>query len=322
MYHPIPAQWLEATNRVDVQFDNGAETKNYSGSGFWVSDQAGYCLFVTNRHVVDMAYRDEKYLSQGYQLSRLTVSSHSAVPRNRGVVVDLERDIDIRMHANYGVDIAILIPGAQEQPDAATPISVPASTHLADQPFFETLPWGAQVTFVSFQAWGDRTTKKPILRTGIVSSDPSDDYSSDIVDRKSALLLEAFSFSRELRFAGLRERLRPKARRQHVDGRPRLSRRPCHRGHVWPHPQPGGHDDCVFHARRSVVLSQIDRTDRNAEPTGLFGAARRRLTQRELQNECITGRFVGCVPEVGASGVVLFPVAHASVPSMIDSSYR
>ncbi len=196
MYHPIPTQWLEATNRVDVQFDNGAETKSYSGSGFWVANQAGYCLFVTNRHVVDMAYRDEKYLPQGYRLSRLTVSSHSAVPRSRGVVVDLECDIDLRVHASYGVDIAILIPGAQELPDAATPISLPASRHLfADQSFFETLPWGAQVSFASFQAWRDRTTEKPILRTGIVSSDPSDDYSSDIVDRKSALLLEAFSFS-------------------------------------------------------------------------------------------------------------------------------
>ena len=195
MYHPIPTQWLEATNRVDVRFDNGAEKKSYSGSGFWVADQAGYCLFITNRHVIDMVYRDNKYLPEGYRLSGLTVSSHSAVPRNRGVVVDLEGDIDLRVHANYGVDIAILIPGAQERPDAATPISVPASTHLADQPFFETLPWGAQVTFASFQAWGDRTTKKPILRTGIVSSDPCDDYSSDIVNRKSALLLEAFSFS-------------------------------------------------------------------------------------------------------------------------------
>ena len=108
----------------------------------------------------------------------------------------MERDIDIRVNASYGVDTAILIPGAQERPDAATPISLPASPRLfADQSFFETLPWGAQVSFASFQAWRDRATQKPILRTGIVSSDPSDDYSSDIVDRKSALLLEAFSFS-------------------------------------------------------------------------------------------------------------------------------
>ena len=128
-------------------------------------------------------------------VSESLVSSHSAVPHNQGVVVDLERNIDIRVHASYGVDIAILISGGPALRGRASPISIPAFTHLADESFFEALPWGAQVSFASFQAWRDSTTQKPILRTGIVSSDPLDDYSSDIVDRKSALLLEAFSFS-------------------------------------------------------------------------------------------------------------------------------
>ena len=193
MYHPIPRRWLEATNRVAVEFHNGAQTKTGSGSGFWVADQEGNCVFITNRHVVDLAYRDKKYLPEGYRLSRLTVTSHSAVPRNQGVVVDLESDIDIRVHASRSVDIAILIPDAPDR--KAPPISIPACPLLAEQTFFETLPWGAQVSFASFQAWADRTTQKPILRTGIVSSDPLDDYSSNIVDRKSALLLEAFSFA-------------------------------------------------------------------------------------------------------------------------------
>lgn len=193
MYHPIPRRWLEATNRVDVQFDNGAKTKTGSGSGFWVADEDGNAVFITNRHVVDMAYRDNKYVGEGYRLSHLTISSHSALPRNRGVVVDLQDDIDIRVDTGYGVDIAILIPHASDR--KTPPLSIPASMLLADQSFFGHLPWGAQVSFASFQAWRDSTTQKPILRTGIVSSDPQDDYSSDIVDRKSALLLEAFSFS-------------------------------------------------------------------------------------------------------------------------------
>ena len=193
MYHPIPRQWLEATNRIDVRFDNGAETKTGSGSGFWVANEDGSAVFITNRHVVDMAYRCSKYVGEGYRLSRLTVSSHSTVSRNRGIVVDLEGDVDIRVHTSYGVDIAILIPYASDR--RTPPLTIPAFKLLADQSFFERLPWGAQVSFASFQAWRDSTTQKPILRTGIVSSDPQDDYSSDIVDRTGALLLEAFSFS-------------------------------------------------------------------------------------------------------------------------------
>ena len=193
MYHPIPREWLEATNRVEVLFYNGADTKPGSGSGFWLADKNGDCVFITNRHIVDIAYRNRKYVGSDYRLSRLTVSSHSTVPRNRGVVVDLQDDIDIRVHASYQVDIAILIPYATDR--RTPPISIPADPLLADPSFFNALPWGAQVSFASFQAWRDSTTQKPILRTGIVSSDPLDDYSSHIVDKKSALLLEAFSFS-------------------------------------------------------------------------------------------------------------------------------
>ena len=193
MYHPIPRLWLEATNRIDVRFDNGAETKHVSGSGFWLAiEPTMKVVFITNRHVVDMAYKCKKYIGEGYQPSRLTVSSHGSDPYHQGVVADLERDIDIRVHSSYGVDIAIVTKWEYRREH---PLVIRASKLLADQSYLDGLPWGAQVSFASFQAWRDSNTQKPILRTGIVSSDPRDDYVSDMVDRKSALLLEAFSFS-------------------------------------------------------------------------------------------------------------------------------
>ena len=199
MYRPIPRHLLEATNRVDVQFSNGVETQTVSGSGsgFWVADESDNAMFITNRHLVDLAYLDKKYLGAGYRLSRLTVSSHSTDPRNQGVVVDLnsdDNDIEIQLPTSDDVDIVILIPRTSDF--RTPPFTIPAYRALADHWFFEDLPWGTQVSFASFQAWRDSTTQKPILRTGIVSSDPRDDYSSDMVNnRKSALLLEAFSFS-------------------------------------------------------------------------------------------------------------------------------
>lgn len=196
MRHPISRHLLEVTNQIDVWFDNGVKTITSSGSGFWVANEDGVTMFITNRHVIDKAYEKEEYARDGYRLSRLSVSSHSTDPRNRGVVVDLksdDNDIDIRVHTSYGVDVAILIPRSS---DCRTPPnSIPAYRALADRLFFEDLPWGTQVSFASFQVWRDSNTLKPILRTGIVSSDPRDDYSSEMVDRKGALLLEAFSFS-------------------------------------------------------------------------------------------------------------------------------
>ena len=71
MYYPIPKHGIEATNRIDVQFNNGAETKTGSGSGFWVINEDGRAVFITNRHVVDMVYRDRKYVGQGYRIAGL-----------------------------------------------------------------------------------------------------------------------------------------------------------------------------------------------------------------------------------------------------------
>ena len=193
MYYPIPKHGIEATNRIDVQFNNGAETKTDSGSGFWVVNEDGSAVFITNRHVVDMAYRDKKYVGQGYRIAGLTILTHSTDPCNREVLVNSDGDIDIRVHTSYCVDIAILIPNQSDR--RMLPSSAFQLKFLADQLYFESLPWGAQITFTSFQEFQDKITLKPILRTGVISSDPQDDYSSDFIDRKSALLLEALSFS-------------------------------------------------------------------------------------------------------------------------------
>ncbi len=57
------------------------------------------------------------------------------------------------------------------------------------------LEWGAQISFSSFQPWRDTRSDRAILRTGIISSDPKIDFTSDQINMKSIMLLEAFSFA-------------------------------------------------------------------------------------------------------------------------------
>ncbi len=53
MYHPIPREWLLATNKVEVIFKNCHNEKSFHGSGFWI--QKGKKLFfATNRHVINI----------------------------------------------------------------------------------------------------------------------------------------------------------------------------------------------------------------------------------------------------------------------------
>ena len=190
MYHPIPRNWLLATNKIEVAFRNAHDHKSGHGSGFWVRNGADL-LFATNRHVIDIEYSDPKYRGHGYVLSSVQILTFDANGRSgRQVVVRAA----ILTHEDPDIDIALLRVSTVINPDG---ISVePANIEvIADLQFLETeLEWGAQVSFSSFQPWRDTQTERPILRTGILASDPRYPFVSTKTKRARVHLLEAFSF--------------------------------------------------------------------------------------------------------------------------------
>ena len=66
MCHPLPREWLLATNKIEVGFYNATGTVSGHGSGFWVRKESGEVVLVTNRHVFDIVYKDRKHRGQGY----------------------------------------------------------------------------------------------------------------------------------------------------------------------------------------------------------------------------------------------------------------
>ena len=191
MYHPIPRIWLLATNKIEVEFRNAHDHKTGHGSGFWV--RSGEDLaFATNRHVVDIEYRDSKYLGHGYVLSSMQILSFDSGGRSGRQQVN--RAV-IATHEDPNIDIALLKVLDVSNPDRIS--VVPANIDvIADTGFLQTeLEWGAQVSFSSFQPWRDTHSERPILRTGILSSDPAYPFVSAKTKRDRVHLLEAFSFA-------------------------------------------------------------------------------------------------------------------------------
>ena len=191
MYHPLPRGWLLATNKIEVVFRNVHGQKPAHGSGFWVRNGEDL-LFATNRHVIDIEYKDPKYQGHGYVLSAVQILTFDPSGRSgRQRVVHAV----ILTHADRDIDIALLRGFVVNNPDG---ISVePANVEvIADSHFLETeLEWGAQVSFSSFQPWRDTQTERPILRTGILASDPAYPFISTKTKRAHVHLLEAFSFA-------------------------------------------------------------------------------------------------------------------------------
>ena len=190
MYHPLPRKWLLATNKIEVGFHSATDTKLAHGSGFWVRKGSGEIVFVTNRHVVDIEYSDPKYSGQGYKLTAIKILTFKGAERFGHLITRA----DLVWPSNPRVDLAILRNAKVFAAEGSiTPVSVDV---IGDGDFLRNeLAWGDHVSFASFQPWRDTKSERPILRTGIVSSDPLYSYEFERVGRKDILLLEAFSFA-------------------------------------------------------------------------------------------------------------------------------
>lgn len=192
MYHPIPRDWLLATNKIEVTFRNKAQDrKSGHGSGFWIC-HGGQIVFVTNRHVIDIEYKDEKYRGLGYELSSVGILTFKTSGEcGRQFVVHGK----IHTHQDPRIDIALLRPSQVINSDGIPVTSVGVDI-IADSSFLETeLEWGAQISFSSFQPWRDTQTERPLLRTGILASDPAHPFVSTKTKRTHVHLVEAFSFA-------------------------------------------------------------------------------------------------------------------------------
>ena len=190
MYHPLPREWLLATNRLMVEFTGtDGSTKAGHGSGFWV-DLGHAKVLVTNRHVVDLPFQNKKYVGYGYRISAVTIRTFD---RN-GVSTNLtHRVFNILIHEDDQVDIALITVnmGLTESSILAASMKIVAETDFLQS----RLEWGAQISFSSFQPWRDTVSDVAILRTGVIASDPKRYFHSDQINMKNIMLLEAFSFS-------------------------------------------------------------------------------------------------------------------------------
>ena len=194
MYHPIPRAWLTAVHALEVTFKSsiGNPPCTVSGSGFWLGTDH-VPQFATNRHLIDYEYKTGES-GRAYEISHLQVWSwkHAGPPQ----AIEIEQ-CSILVPENRRFDVAVIqmerIAPSAGRGQMGTSVG---ESYLADKAFeAEHLEWGAQVTFASFQAWHDRRLRKPIVRNGILASDPAGEFTSDHLDRERIHLLEAMSFA-------------------------------------------------------------------------------------------------------------------------------
>ncbi len=201
MYNPLPRDWLMATARIYTTYRNGDNFKSGSGSGFWTRFDSYGLRFVTNRHNLDYRYVTGH---SGYELSsvRIVAFDETGNP-HPDLYLDSQSNVRLCFPDDQRLDLAVLFVlgdscaqwiNSFRSPLITLPVEVFADDQVCCDP--EQLAWGAYISFTSYQAWMDSESGRPILRTGIVASDPLHDYKiPGDIDRKDVLLLEAFSFA-------------------------------------------------------------------------------------------------------------------------------
>jgi len=193
MIHGINNNYLYAVSHAHVSFTNASgEGVKLSGTGFFVvKDRQLY--FITNRHVIDIARQDAKYA--GYVLDSIRFDVRKYDEKSRVVVANSyeaglyrltvpDEDLD---------DVACLshikLIGENAIVENAFPFELLADSYcLAHQ-----MSVCDSVAIIGFPYVYDRLNDLPVLRAGVISSDPRLDYSYDENFMGHVMAYEAFS---------------------------------------------------------------------------------------------------------------------------------
>ena len=199
MFHGLDNTHLYCAYLFECEFaDAIGNTKTFGGTGFWVKDGQSISL-VTNRHVLDIQYKDANY--KDWTLNELVVVGRAIDPATGKP--DLEQRLrvanpDIRYSKIPENDVAVIgapavdvIGGGELKPINCW---IDRSLLATTEEFETNIQICDFVAFPGYPPWHDKRERRPILRTGAVASDPRYNYSWTTESCGDCIAYEAFSY--------------------------------------------------------------------------------------------------------------------------------
>lgn len=199
----IIRQLLYAAQQISLMHSGpDGSQKEVHGTCFFVRTDTKLCV-VTNRHNLDLAFKDRKYV--GYKFEGFMISGYADNEHYyRGIPTDL---IPYHFPGNQFEDVAVFdVTDKQmqylrkrkmgESPDVKMGppaiFSIEASM-LASGDDFKIMPAGAPILMPSYSLHYDKSSERPVMRGGIVSSDPQSDYLTNDQEPARRFLFQAQS---------------------------------------------------------------------------------------------------------------------------------
>lgn len=198
MHHGIKNDYMYAVTQLTVTFTNGDPNGDVTinGTGFFVlKDQEAY--LITNRHMIDLAYNEEhKKKYPGYVLKKVCFDvRHFDKIQNTVIKKNFEiAAYQIGYASTAEDDIACLYEVKVNGTEQPNPLLIPYEM-LATSDFINNLLTVCDsVAFIGFPALvSDVHNNMPVLRGGVISSDPRLDYNNNPNFGGHVIAYEAFS---------------------------------------------------------------------------------------------------------------------------------
>lgn len=195
MHHGLDNSYIYAVSKITLVVSNGVSNVSIQGTGFFVLKGKKLYL-ITNRHVLEPWWKDSQY--NGYSIQSIMFDRRDFDETAKTVDIEtLEmKSYKVLFAENNIDDIACITDIHIQKPwSGKTPICIEYSM-LANSDFFDKdLSICDSVAIIGFPIVYDHKHNMPILRSGVISSDPRLDYSFNGKDNGHVLAYEAFSTS-------------------------------------------------------------------------------------------------------------------------------
>ena len=193
MFAPPPREFIYTAYKLDVIFaDDLGQEKSCYGTGFLLAAEETVVL-VTNRHVVDLDYDapDRRYTRFAIKLLRL----HGRGGDDKRYELELDHRQPFAFPDARENDLACLVNFRGNNPDPNFKLfhHMRVSDLATAQDFRDSIWAGDRVYFAGYPSVHDKLDQRPILRAGVVASDPKFDYSISGSHEGNKVAYEAMS---------------------------------------------------------------------------------------------------------------------------------
>lgn len=197
MIHGLNKQVLYSAVKIEASFENAAlqKTKVVTGTAFFCKIKE-VMLLVTNRHVLDLAYKESKYV--GFVLTGLVLTGR--LSDNALTKMSAMFPVEILFHSDERNDVAVI--NCDHQKFATTSnvqvdFFIPEAMIAQAEDFHSDIDVCDFVAFPGYPVWHDQIENRPIMRVGTIASDPSKNYhygEGDNALSGDCVAYEAFSY--------------------------------------------------------------------------------------------------------------------------------